>query len=145
MKKILVTLILLLLLFILVLFVATGDFKKAESTIYHNAQILTMDGQLPEATTMVVENGMVVAVGEDDLMTDSRYADFIKKDVGGKTIMPGFIDPHTHMALTISLENMIDLSGFTHNTNEEVWNHFCLLYTSPSPRDQRGSRMPSSA
>ena len=29
----------------------------------------------------------------------------------------------------------------------ERWsdNNFCLLYTSPSPRDQRGSRMPSSA
>ena len=26
---------------------------------------------------------------------------------------------------------------------DEPWN--CLLYTSPSPRDQRGSRMPSSA
>ena len=26
---------------------------------------------------------------------------------------------------------------------EQHWN--CLLYTSPSPRDQRGSRMPSSA
>ena len=26
-----------------------------------------------------------------------------------------------------------------------VANKFCLLYTSPSPRDQRGSRMPSSA
>ena len=25
------------------------------------------------------------------------------------------------------------------------WNYPCLLYTSPSPRDQRGSRMPSSA
>ena len=25
------------------------------------------------------------------------------------------------------------------------WILFCLLYTSPSPRDQRGSRMPSSA
>ena len=25
------------------------------------------------------------------------------------------------------------------------WAHTCLLYTSPSPRDQRGSRMPSSA
>ena len=25
------------------------------------------------------------------------------------------------------------------------WPGFCLLYTSPSPRDQRGSRMPSSA
>ena len=25
------------------------------------------------------------------------------------------------------------------------YEHCCLLYTSPSPRDQRGSRMPSSA
>ena len=25
------------------------------------------------------------------------------------------------------------------------WHKDCLLYTSPSPRDQRGSRMPSSA
>ena len=25
------------------------------------------------------------------------------------------------------------------------WGEVCLLYTSPSPRDQRGSRMPSSA
>ena len=27
----------------------------------------------------------------------------------------------------------------------QVLPHICLLYTSPSPRDQRGSRMPSSA
>ena len=26
-----------------------------------------------------------------------------------------------------------------------IQDDFCLLYTSPSPRDQRGSRMPSSA
>ena len=29
------------------------------------------------------------------------------------------------------------------DSNNEIW--ICLLYTSPSPRDQRGSRMPSSA
>ena len=28
---------------------------------------------------------------------------------------------------------------------DECLNNICLLYTSPSPRDQRGSRMPSSA
>ena len=28
---------------------------------------------------------------------------------------------------------------------DEAKSLFCLLYTSPSPRDQRGSRMPSSA
>ena len=26
-----------------------------------------------------------------------------------------------------------------------IESNYCLLYTSPSPRDQRGSRMPSSA
>ena len=35
------------------------------------------------------------------------------------------------------------------NINEEVssedWDNFCLLYTSPSPRDPKTSRMPSSA
>ena len=28
---------------------------------------------------------------------------------------------------------------------EATLSYYCLLYTSPSPRDQRGSRMPSSA
>ena len=28
---------------------------------------------------------------------------------------------------------------------KDIKPYFCLLYTSPSPRDQRGSRMPSSA
>ena len=31
------------------------------------------------------------------------------------------------------------------NYTKEARERFCLLYTSPSPRDQRGSRMPSSA
>ena len=43
---------------------------------------------------------------------------------------PGSITPHT----TFEAEAYI-------LTKEEG----CLLYTSPSPRDQRGSRMPSSA
>ena len=29
--------------------------------------------------------------------------------------------------------------------HQEEFGNICLLYTSPSPRDQRGSRMPSSA
>ena len=33
--------------------------------------------------------------------------------------------------------------GFFGNISAEAY--ICLLYTSPSPRDQRGSRMPSSA
>ena len=31
------------------------------------------------------------------------------------------------------------------NKRSTSWRNFCLLYTSPSPRDKRQSRMPSSA
>ena len=33
----------------------------------------------------------------------------------------------------------------THGTRVNDGSNTCLLYTSPSPRDQRGARMPSSA
>ena len=35
--------------------------------------------------------------------------------------------------------------AYVHLTEKQLWILACLLYTSPSPRDQRGSRMPSSA
>ena len=54
--------------------------------------------------------------------------------------------------LTLSLEkDVIDKAYETilkpeyFDEFEEIWDEYCLLYTSPSPRDQRGSRMPSSA
>ena len=34
---------------------------------------------------------------------------------------------------------------FLYYFHERAWYKFCLLYTSPSPRDKRQSRMPSSA
>ena len=35
--------------------------------------------------------------------------------------------------------------GISERTNNPLLHHICLLYTSPSPRDKRQSRMPSSA
>ena len=43
-------------------------------------------------------------------------------------------------AQQVSTVVSVDLTRYTGK-----WYEICLLYTSPSPRDQRGSRMPSSA
>ena len=48
-----------------------------------------------------------------------------------------------HEVLRAVRRNAERLSSSSSNNNDEDNN--CLLYTSPSPRDQRGSRMPSSA
>ena len=53
----------------------------------------------------------------------------------------------THTARIVEIRRHLhrhpELSFIEHKTAEYV--KACLLYTSPSPRDQRGSRMPSSA
>ena len=48
-------------------------------------------------------------------------------------------DVHGTLWATVDLEALLEVS----RRAEEFAS--CLLYTSPSPRDQRGSRMPSSA
>ena len=39
----------------------------------------------------------------------------------------------------------LSIHGHQEDGSRLIFNKTCLLYTSPSPRDQRGSRMPSSA
>ena len=58
------------------------------------------------------------------------------------------------MAINLSKSKKIDLLGYDVNKSSikkliskkaKATNSFCLLYTSPSPRDRQKSRMPSSA
>ena len=51
-----------------------------------------------------------------------------------ETVVP--LDPRVQVDLDAAKTAIMD-------PNQPLW--ACLLYTSPSPRDQRGSRMPSSA
>ena len=63
--------------------------------------------------------------------------------------------PLIHIPFGLSLISRLTSIGWNYNTEaqkhldgrELFWprGKTCLLYTSPSPRDQRGSRMPSSA
>ena len=51
-----------------------------------------------------------------------------------------------HQCLVSALDHSkADLIRVTLNVEDGDAGKACLLYTSPSPRDQRGSRMPSSA
>ena len=49
-----------------------------------------------------------------------------------------------HFSIAVSNEST-DTNQDQFLINPYGWHWSCLLYTSPSPRDQRGSRMPSSA
>ena len=98
--------------------------------------ITTERGQAGQTQFSVgVSRGVSTVQSEMDMMNSQQYVDYA-------------IEGHQNagMELPISLEEPLVSENLQTNTNwpEAVFSP-CLLYTSPSPRDQRGSRMPSSA
>ena len=65
----------------------------------------------------------------------------------GKPYFP--FDPHVEDIDIVDIAHALSLTnrfgGHTKFPVSVAQHSVCLLYTSPSPRDQRGSRMPSSA
>ncbi len=65
-------------------------------TIFYNAQVVTMDPEQPEAQAVLVEDGKIQKVGSDPEVLAFREEDTVLRDLEGKTLLPGFIDPHSH-------------------------------------------------
>ncbi len=65
-----------------------------------NGNIHTMDPTKPHATALAVKSYKIIAVGSDEDVLD--LVPHAKKviDMGGKTIIPGFVDGHTHLTST---------------------------------------------
>lgn len=64
--------------------------------IVGNAKIITMDAADRIAEAMAVRDGKVVAVGTNQEMAKCAGAATRTVDLGGKTVLPGLIDVHTH-------------------------------------------------
>jgi predicted amidohydrolase YtcJ len=58
-----------------------------------------MDDSLPVAQALAVKDGRIVEVGGTDEILWLREDDYELIDLGGRTIVPGFIDPHNHFSL----------------------------------------------
>jgi adenine deaminase len=68
-----------------------------------NGRVLTMDPSHPTAEAILVRNGRITHVGAtNDVKSRARGASSF--DAGGRTVVPGFIDAHTHIEVTLSHE-----------------------------------------
>lgn len=122
MKRLFLILVILAISFSSVYYLLLRDFPHQSSTIFYNGAILTLEGQQPEA--IMLEKGKISVLGSEAEIMALKQANTQLIDLEGKTLMPGFVDPHSHPALSTFLYKMEDLSGFTHATAEELWTHF---------------------
>ena len=71
-------------------------------TVYRAARIYTMDAGRPRADAVAVSNGRIVSVGTMASMAPwlRRVAHEIDDRFSDQVILPGFIDPHTHLRMS---------------------------------------------
>ncbi len=105
------------------LYALATDFKKTEATMYINGTIITIDSVQPTAEAMFVKDGIIEAIGNNVTIEKLASASTKIVDLQNNTVLPGFIDSHSHVALSSFLNKMIDLSGFKHANNWQVWSY----------------------
>ena len=71
--------------------------------IYRNGTILTMDSRGSVVSALAVEGNVVLAVGTDDDVMAHAGPDTVVTDLRGRTMLPGFVDGHSHFVWAKSL------------------------------------------
>jgi predicted amidohydrolase YtcJ len=64
--------------------------------VLFNARIHTLDETRPAATALAIDQGRILALGDDDLRLDFGR-DAQSQDLGGRTVIPGLTDAHIHL------------------------------------------------
>jgi len=84
-------------------------------TILFNAHVLTMDEKLTQYSpgAVAVKDDRILAVGAEAEIRD-EYEAAESVDCGGKTLMPGLVNAHTHVPMTL-------LRGLSDDLRLDVW------------------------
>jgi predicted amidohydrolase YtcJ len=88
----------------------TTVFGQTADTVYHNGSILTMAGKEPTyVEALAVKDGTIVLAGSkaDALKMKSDATRVV--DLGGKALLPGFLDAHSHYINSLLVANQCKL------------------------------------
>ena len=86
--------------------------------IVFNADIRTVDQNQNRAEAFAIKDGRFVAVGNNEEVLDLKGATTESINANGATIVPGFIDSHTHLSSGSKIVTGINLTGVR---EKSVW------------------------
>ena len=73
-----------------------SEIKIPADLILSNGKVVSVDEEFSIHSTIVVSDGKVVELGDASLL--DKYEAVTVRDLDGKTLIPGFIDSHTHIS-----------------------------------------------
>lgn len=91
--------------------------------LIENAQVITMDANKPAADTLFVQDGRIAWVGmakdQPQGLLDNE-ADLQRINLQGKTVLPGFVEPHMHLPPLAMLHRFSNVGPNRFATTEEA-------------------------
>ena len=94
------------LLFVFLLFTAVNLYSQTETAdvIYFGGDILTMEGNAPEyAEAVATKNDIIIFTGKKSDAEKLKGQNTVMYDLKGKTMLPGFIEPHLHPSIAATM------------------------------------------
>ena len=76
--------------------IAQAAAKHADA-IFFNGTIITVNDLQPQAEAVAIKDGKIIAVGYHDEVMPLQGKTTRLVDLGGNTMLPGFVDPHGHV------------------------------------------------
>lgn len=115
--------LLLLITFSVLCFSCNNQHEKNQ-TLFYGGTILTVDEKFSEVDALVIEGQKIIASGSLDEMKE-RFGKTSKYiDLQGKTMLPGFIDAHSHAVSGALANNLMEYVGMSRfSSTHEVLNH----------------------
>ncbi len=85
---------------ILIVASCTRPVEKADQ-VFVNGVIITMDSSKTQAEAVAIKNGKILAIGTSKDIMRYKGDSTLVTDLQGKTMLPGFVDPHSHFAAAV--------------------------------------------
>jgi hypothetical protein len=86
--------------------------QQTADTIYYNGKIVTMWDARPTAEAVAIRGAHFLKVGSNAEVLQTAGAETKKIDLGGRTVLPGLIDSHTHPIIAALSERDGPLPAF---------------------------------
>jgi len=99
----------------------SGCSGSAPDVIFRGGTILTVNGNNDVVQALAMRDGVITAAGAEQEVLAQKDSHTQIVDLQGKTLLPGFVGAHEHPGITAVFNGGINLSGFQHKTNAEVW------------------------
>jgi predicted amidohydrolase YtcJ len=87
-----------------------SDHTNTADVVFTGGTILTMDEAHPTAEAVAVRDGMIVRVGRADYVNELAGPATQVRDLGTSTLLPGFIDPHSHFINSLAMSEQVNIS-----------------------------------